>query len=164
MSLQNWSSNQEHCAKQWQSSSCPASLLQAICYGSGSRTMCLMQQGLFYSGRVCQHFLMWSNFPIESSPFKQVPSLGLFPCSFGWLFIGGESSLRFWKPQKAAVASCWCLLMHFSSVAWFHLPAALFLPHTAVLCCAELQSHGRAGRAGSSTDWQDLCHSKGNVH
>lgn len=62
--------------------------------------MCLVWQGLFYSGRVCQHFLMWFNFPIGSSPFRQVPSLGLFPCSLGWLLNGGESSLIFWKHRK----------------------------------------------------------------
>lgn len=80
---------------------------------------------------------MWLNFAVESSPSRQVPSLGLFPCSPGWLFIGGEIGVRFRKPQQAAAASCCCWLQCCSDVAWLHLSAALFLPSTALLCCAD---------------------------
>lgn len=65
---------------------------------------------------VCQHFLMWFDFTIESSPFRQVPSLGVFPSSFGWLFTGGESGWDSGNHRKllwlrADVCSC-------TSVMW----------------------------------------------
>lgn len=92
-----------------------------------------------------------------------MPSLGLFPCSLdGCLLVekvvwdsGNHrkllQSFMLFAPvlQKCGLVPC----------VW-----ALFLPNTAVLCCAELQSCGSAGRADSSVYWQDLYHSKGNVH
>lgn len=107
---------------------------------------------------------MWFNFAVESSPFRQMPSLGLFPCSLGWLIMGGESGLRFWKQQKAAVALCWCWLMYCSNGAWFHLSAALLLLSIAVHCCAELPDPQQCCQSQPLCVWQDLCHSKGNVH
>lgn len=107
---------------------------------------------------------MWFNLAIESSPFRQVPSLGLFPCSLGWLFVGGEEWFEILDTTESCCGFVLMFALYFRNVAWFHLSPALFLPNAAVLCCAELHSHGSAGRAHSSVEWQDLCHSTANVH
>lgn len=63
---------------------------------------------------VCQHFLLWFDFAIESSPFRQVPSLGVFPSSLGWLFIGAESgwdSVNHRKLLRLGADVCSCTLV-----------------------------------------------------